>query len=307
MGGNNIAGRNLNKKEKIAILRAHYSGKRGANGAYSAADLTVKTRILREAGLSEITRGLMQANITGTNTAFRTITNSEAAFILSRASESGTNTLVLQKAQNLLKQDKIKYSGSGVFQFKNRNGNPALVLDPNKDAALIAKLEGRETSNIAKNMPKTFENSVLIQRRKELGTMAKGQSDEVIPYLEAINPNSRAIMNNPAFSGLKTTCGRLKRPMRSWRRTNIPKAKMKPSNFSFHGRIPDTGTLNRHLRTSNREYMGLSTLMNPNNSFAGGGGINNIALCLARGALVCVIGGVESELVLMDKNWSVCK
>jgi len=303
----NIAGRSLSKKEKLAILRAHYTGTRNANGAYSVADLAAKTRILREAGLGNVTRGLMQANVTGTNTVARVLTNSEAAFVLSRAGETGTNALVLQKTQSLLKQDKIKYTGNGVFQFKNGNGNPALVLDPNKDAALIARLEGREAPKIAANAPKTFENSVMIQRRKELGTMAKGQGDEAIPYLEAISPSSRRVMNNPAFAGLKTTCGKLSIPMRSWRRTSVPVAKIKPGNFSYHGQIPDSATLNRHLRTSNGEYMGLSTLMNPNNNLAGGGGIRNVALCLAQGALVCVVGGAESELVLMDKNWSVCK
>ncbi|MCO4756057.1 MAG: hypothetical protein KC478_16365, partial [Bacteriovoracaceae bacterium] len=304
----NIAGRSLNKAERLAVLRAHYTGTRGANGAYSVADIAAKSRILREAGLEKVTRGLMQANVTGSNLAATSvITNTEAAFILARTTGTGTNSLVLQKAKTLLQEDKVKYVGNGVFQFKNRNGNPALILDPKKDANLIARLDGNEIPKGLESAPKTFESSINTQRREALGNMAKGQGDEVVPYLEAIDPRTRKVMNNPAFQGLKTTCGRLSKPMRSWRRTSVPVSRIKPGNFSYHGGIPDSGTLNTHLRTSNGEYMGLSTLMNPANSFAGGGGIRNVALCLAQGALVCVIGGAESELVLMDKNWSLCK
>jgi hypothetical protein len=156
-----IAGRSLTNPEKLAILQAHYTGTRNANGVYSVTDIASKTRILKNAGLGEVSRGLMQANVTGSNlVASQIISNTEAAFILSRIGGTGTNALVLQKAQVLLEEGKIKYTGNGVFQYTDgrEDPTPALILDPITDAKLISELEKK--SRASNSYPTTFEKAL---------------------------------------------------------------------------------------------------------------------------------------------------
>ncbi len=301
-----IAGRSLGKEEKLAILRAHYTGTRNANGAYSVADIAAKNKILRNAGLGEVSRGLMQANVTGSNIALsQVISNPQAAFILSRAGETGTNALVLQKAQMLLEEDKIKYAGNGVFQYtdENERNEPALVLDPETDAALIEKLENKNSNGSTTSSPKTFENAVMLERRKELGQVANGHADEVIPFIEAISPESRKVIHNTVFENTKAVCGTINQPMRTWRKGNLQSS----SDLNGEGKIPDSETLQKHLKSSTHDQMGFTTHMDPRLSSVGSKESDLKAICLSEGALVCVIGGPESELVLMDKNWSACQ
>ena len=103
----------------------------------------------------------MQANVTGSNLmATQIISNTEAAFILSRIGGTGTNALVLQKAQVLLEEGKIKYTGNGVFQYTDgrEDPTPALILDTITDAKLISELEKK--SRASNSDPTTFEKAL---------------------------------------------------------------------------------------------------------------------------------------------------
>lgn len=169
--------------------------------------------------------------------------------------------MILQKAGTLLQEDKVHYIGNGIFQFNDEEGEPALILDPKKDADLITKLDGKNNRRDSEGFGVTFDSVLNKQRKEALGSIAEGHQDEVIPYLEAIESQTRKVMDNPLMGGLKTTCGRLSKPMRTWKKTNLPLAAIKPSSFHFHENMPDQETLSKHIHTTKGEYMGLSSVM----------------------------------------------
>lgn len=139
-----IAGRKLSKAEKTAILKAHYTGTRNAAGKFSLAEMRKKYGILRDAGLKDISRGLMQSNVTGMEALYPiAISSRETIYIIQTAGLTGTSPIILNSIKERLDRDEIRYVGHGIFVTNDEEEKVVLKLDKEKDKSLIEKLDNK--------------------------------------------------------------------------------------------------------------------------------------------------------------------
>jgi hypothetical protein len=139
-----IAGRKLTKVERHAILKAHYTGTRNTAGSFSKADITKKLAILRDAGLKDISRALMQSNVTGMDTLYAVLINANDAILIIKingAAIGGTSYIILESIIEKLKHNDVKYVGNGRFVNNKDEEETVLLLDQDKDKALIQNLD----------------------------------------------------------------------------------------------------------------------------------------------------------------------
>lgn len=190
----------------------------------------------------------------------------------------------------------IQKMDDGVDLRLNSSGD---LVFPNGNLALSKS--ALETDGAVKIVPSS--NVDKIRR-------ALSMTPDESKYISSIDPATMKRVKSQRF-GRSVVCGKTKKPIKTFRREGSRGAATrlsKPSGYHTHNSVPDSITLDRHLNgQSQSDYMGLATTMSPSNTLAGNSGGFLTALCVPTGSLICLIGGAESELVLMNANWKVCK
>jgi hypothetical protein len=150
-----IAGRKLSKLERQAIIKAHYTGTRNIAGSFSRSDMAKKVSILRDAGLKDISRGLMQSNVTGVMALYPiAIQATESITIIQAIGITGTSAVILDSLKTKLTNNEVIYVGDGRFVTNNEQQTTILLLDPESDKELIQSFNKKlsEVNNIKYNI-----------------------------------------------------------------------------------------------------------------------------------------------------------
>lgn len=311
-----VLGRDLKEIEKLAILKAHYVGfgELGKDGIhlaglenYTQGHINAKARALFKAGFKRAdVQSLMDTGITG------------SALDLAQRTARVERFLELAEANPEIKSATINAAKKRDLEsFEVVNGNLVLANKPNQ-IMIRANIDvgevkvGPQVINRATNTaPKPNvsiqdkANEVLKKMRRELA-----MSPEELPILKNLNHKTAKWVQSPRL-GRRVLCGKTKKKSKTYRRekTNSDISKLKkPKSFGYHGKVPSPQVLDRHLSsTKSNGYMGVATTMNSSmNGFAGNSGNKRANICISPGALICIVGGAESEVVLMDSKWNVC-
>lgn len=310
-------GRELSQLEKMSLLRAHYKGlgEVGEDGTlailgnYTRVQKIAKARELLSNGFSrEESKILLDQGIAGFKVSDDLVSaaslqlevDNYLSHIIQTQPESSNLYRMAQRAQD-----------RGSESFLIRDGN--LVLKNNPDTIML------RGENLTDNIPTNQSNSSIdevtqtrqitsnqIDQSLDIHRRSLSMSQSESRVLEKVDiDNARWIKNRRL--GNKSLCSRTTSRMKVFRRelSNADARKLRsPKKFSYKN--ANEQSLNNHMSAqSPAGYMGVATSMT--RSVQGGNGGSIIKeICIPRGAKICIIGGAESELVLMDSTWQLC-
>jgi hypothetical protein len=311
----------LTEAEEMAILKAHYigMGKIGKDGIslaglenYTQGQITAKARTLFQAGFNrKQVEALMDTGITGSMLDVANRTARVERFLkLAEADPSiSSKTIAAAKKRDLEMFDVV----GGNLVMANKPGQIMIKANievgdvlptPKTQRQPLRQVAAPQRQAVNSVKPRTNEVTEQVDTWRRALAMNKQEAG----ILNQIDKSTMQWVNNPRFKN-KTLCARSKSKISVFRReqtlSELAKLK-KPKNFRYHGKVPSSQVLDRHVSSSSANgYMGVATSMVK--SVVGGNGGRHIAkLCVNPGVLVCIIGGAESELVLMDSKWSSC-
>lgn len=307
-------GKPLTQAQKEALLAAHnYSLKGEAIGSYSQATITRKNKIMSDAGIpAELRRDLMERGLAGNR--FIQIARDQVDL-----NDIETSIVNLRRIEDSIRNNALK-SEVQLSRVQISGGHRARARAINDDVKdqLQRITTLRERLEAQRPKPR-FSAGQVDEAVDEIGSLKEMARDKFgdstrnftkkaeLEFVNALDPSSTKIIKGSKFNQ-DILCGKTTKGMKSWRRSSQRNVSNSSAYYKGFGNVNnvDRAALNRHYKSGKENYIGFGTLMDKNNGFAGGGGSFNIPLCILPGALVCVIGGAESEVILMDKNWSQC-
>lgn len=296
----NLLNRKLSNQEKESLLKSHNvgAGELGEDGTaamignYTHAQKVNKASLLMKNGFTkEEARILLDEGVAGM------VKGSDEANV----SEFIGRLLNSEQTSDNFRKMAMKAKEKGLENFLVVDGN--LVLKNSPNSIMIRGNGPQVVSNVSVKASRASSFDLESWRRSL--SMTKDEAK----LFDAIDTKNISWVRNRRFKN-KTLCSKTTKSIKTFRRekTSMALSKLKnPSSFHYHGKVPNEAVLDRHINNSGASaYMGLATSMD--SKVVGGNGGKFISpICINPGTLVCIVGGAESELVVMGSSWSTCR